>query len=147
VSYIGWLDRPEQHPHRCPLTLQDSPADGPYYSSGFEFFDAYSSPDGPRPHHALSVLYLSPQAIQEACDATGSPFVLTTVEDHADLMARHEALIAERDDLSAQLEEARAEIAEFELLHDPEVFADSIVVRLDERYAKKAGPKPTRPAA
>lgn len=143
---IGWVERPFEPPYRCALTLRDEPAEGPYYSSGYYYFQASPGQDGPRPGH-FEQLYLAPQAIREICGAEGSPLVVYTRDEAADLNATLEARNDECADLSAQLEEAHARIAELEQHLNPDSMADALIVRLDERYAKRAGRKPSHPDA
>jgi hypothetical protein len=136
-----WTERPDRPPYRCPLTLQDQPADGPFYNTSLQFFGVHDVGDGPRPGN-LETVFLSPQAIREACGAVGSPLVAFSRDEIADRNAHIEHLEDECADLSAQLEEAQARVAELENNLKPEEFAKAAVVYLDERYAKKAGPKP-----
>ena len=135
---IGWIERPFDPPHRCALTLRDAPADGPYYSTGFSYFHALPGPDGPRPG-GFEQLYLAPQAIQEACSAPGSPLVALTKDENADVLDMLGRYEEENADLSAQLEEAHARIAELEQHLSADVVAQKVVSLLDARE-KKAKP-------
>ena len=137
---IGWIERPFDPPHRCALTLRDAPADGPYYSTGFSYFHAMPSPDGPRPG-GFEQLYLAPQAVVEMCRAQGSPLRVYTADDDADNLAQLDALESENAELSAQLEEARARIAELEQHVNADIVAQKVVSLLDarERKAKPSG--------
>ncbi len=132
-----WTEQPDRPPYRCPLTLQDSPADGPFYNTSLTYF----ADVGDRPGN-LETLFISPQAIREMCGAEGSPLVAFSRDEVADRNAHIEHLEDECADLSAQLEESQARIAELEQHLNPEQLAEALVVRLDERYAKRPGPKP-----
>jgi hypothetical protein len=136
-----WTERPDRPPFRCPLTLQDAVEDGPFYNTGLQYFGVWGSPDGDRPGN-LETLYLSPQAIRELCAADGSPLRVYTADEDADHNAELGALEDENAELAARLEEAQARVAELEQHLNPEDFAKAAVVYLDERYARKAGPKP-----
>lgn len=139
---IGWIDKPPHHPHRCALTLQSTAPDGPYYATGLSFFSAHSGPHGPVPGRAPEQLYLSPQAFREALGADGSPLVAIPTDDLIAERLESQRVLLERDDLALQLEEATARIAELEANLDPDRVADAVVTRLDERYARRTGPKP-----
>lgn len=141
-----WTERPDRPPFRCVLTLQDDPSAGPYYNTGLVYFGAHSSPNGIRPG-GQETLYLSPQAIREMCGADGSPLRAYTADEDADRNAQLEAFETENAELNARLEEANARIAELEQHLSPDAMAEALVVRLDERYAKKAGRKPAGEAA
>ena len=144
---IGWIDKPPHAPFRCALTLQDALDDGPYYSTGLTIFSAHTGPHGAIPSRAPEQLYLSPQAFREAIGADGSPLVVLAREDY-DADAEDFARLAEENaDLAAQLAEARVRIAELEQHLSPDNLAEALVVRLDERYARKSGRKPGGSAA
>lgn len=145
---IGWVDTPPFFPFRCPLTLRDKPEDGPYYSTGMRYFASQATDAGEQPTGLPSALFLSPQAIREACAAEGSPLV---VHDRAEHQARLDYIA----DLERDLEETRAALEEAQDENsrltaapavDVQALADALVVPLNTHFAKKAG-RPRKDAA
>jgi hypothetical protein len=143
---IGWIDKPLHPPFRCALTLASTAAQGPYYATGFSYFRAVASEQGPRPGHTLEQLYLSAGAFAEALGAPSSPLVVTVRADYERDAFAAAALLAERNDLITERDALRARVAELEGLADPDSLADAVAARLEDRFARKPGPKPKVPA-
>lgn len=144
---IGWTDRVHGYPFRCPLTLRDAQADGPYYSTGLAYYEVQQTPQGPRPG-PLTELVVAPQAIREACAADGSPLV---VHDRAEHQARLDYIAdLERDleETRAALEEARDENSRLKAAPavDVEALANALVVPLSSKFQRKSG-RPPKAAA
>lgn len=89
-------------------------------------------PDGrPRPIvHAASQL-------KRVLDLPGSPFKALTQAEYAELQAKADAL----EDAREEIERMREEIAHLKNLANA-IDIQPLIARLDERYAKKSGPKP-----
>jgi len=135
---VPWVPAPDKLPYRCFVSGQDAEDDGPYYSpSGRYYAEAGVGDD------RELVMYLSPQAIREACEEPGSPFVLKTTEEDreaSEAMAQAELRI---EKLEADLADAEAELAtqRERPIVDVEVLAESLGVRLGDTFARKTGPK------
>ncbi len=128
-----WVPVPPQFPHRCHRTGQSEEADGPFFCEGWWFAELVEPGHIDDREHQL---IHSAQWIREMCEAPGSPFVLLTKEKSEELAVR----LAQAQDRILALE---ADIAgRPEEIHLAQIDFDA----LDERYAKKTGPKPKAPA-
>lgn len=141
-----WISHPERYPYRCLWSHQESPDDGPYLDTGVIYFAARDIDGRVEPDRRESVLVISPQALIEAGNLPGSPIVVmprwTLDAWESDLgEARLECERLEQDlaDTQAALITAEQKLAE---ANDPEKIVSLLERRLDDRYARKPGPKP-----
>jgi hypothetical protein len=136
---MPWVPAPSQMPHRCFVTGQDAEDDGPYYSPSGRYYSEVGGDD------RELVLYLSPQALREACEEPGSPFRLKTAEEEADAVERLAAAELRIEQLEADLADREAEVA---TLNDrPLIDTPALVASLEAHFAKKSGRKPGTQAA
>lgn len=141
-----WVARPAKPPYRCHRTLADSEADGPYFESAFAFFEGVLDPNrvevlpAPGPPRTL---YISARHLREICSAPGSPFVLLDKDEHARQVAESEALRAERDDLAQQVDELEADVRRLREQNPTSLaaIAEALRAEMDERYARRPGPR------
>lgn len=106
-----WYTTPEKAPHVCALTRNGDKDSGPYFETRLEYLAPFFDLGQIRANPALNTLYLSAQAIREACDTPGSPFRVVThssLEYEASILR---SAIDECDNLSKQLAQAKADIA------------------------------------
>lgn len=141
-----WISHPERYPHRCPWTHQDAPGDGPYLDTGMIYFAARDIDNRVEPDRRESALVISPQALIEAGDLPGSPIVVMSRaaweainHDYSMNESMVEQLKLDRDRLENELDDAYARL---NAMTDPDTLAETLVAKLDERYARKAGRKP-----
>lgn len=141
-----WVIRPTKPPFRCHRTHVDSEADGPYFESAFTFFEGVMdhvrgevvpAPGPPR------TLYISAIHLRGICSAPESPFVLL---DKAEAVARdeeHRRLVNERDDLAQRVDELESEVRRLREQNPTSVaaIAEAVAAEMDERYARKSGPR------
>lgn len=123
-----WIDRPRVYPHKCALSAKGDAESGPYYEFEREYFE-YPSDDA-----TPCRFYLRLKVMLEALRREDSPVKIMTEEDF-------EAIVAERDDLAAQLEEREAELnlANVALEHERDVFARARVKNAPTRRAPRKG--------
>ena len=141
-----WVSHPERYPHRCPWSHQDAPADGPYLDTGLVYFAAREIDNHIEPDRRESALVISVQALREASQLPGSPIVVTPRDmwddvesENVRLREANEGLKLDCERLEEALDEAYANL---NAMTDPEAIAAALVGKLDERYARKPGPKP-----
>jgi hypothetical protein len=138
----SWCERPERPPYQCALTRQDAPSAGPYFETGFDFLTPVRDADGGiRVAPTVNRLYLSEQAIREACDALGSPLKAIPREEWR-------AMIDEKDEMRFRIEQLEADLAEREaeiatLNERPLIDTPALVASLEQHFAKKSGRKPS----
>lgn len=141
-----WVARPAKPPFRCHRTHADSEADGPYFESAFAFFEGVLDPNrgevvpAPGPPRTL---YISARHLRDICSAPGSPFVLLDRADWERRNQEHAKLIADYDDLAAQVDDLEAEVRRLREQNPTSVsaIAEAVAAELDERYARKSGPR------
>ncbi len=141
----SWQPAPARPPYVCALTRSGEPAVGPFFQTRLEYLQPILGDGEIRVNPQILTLYLSAQAIREACAAQNSPIAAVEPDQLIKDAAYANVLEAQRDDLQLQLDEARAEIA---VLRKHPVTADVIDFEtLDQRYARKSGRKPAGTAA
>jgi hypothetical protein len=136
----AWVHEPRKAPYRCRRTGHDSASAGPYFEESL----GYS--EGPGDDRELT-LYHSAEWIKSMCDSPGSPLHVTTAAEHEATQQHIEHLKGELEAANNRVDELEAEV---DLLServgnpiDEEALITNLVVRLDERFAKKAGRKPS----
>lgn len=145
MSADSWQPAPHKPPHVCALTRSGEPSVGPFFETRLEYLQPILGDGEIRVNPQILTLYLSAQAIREACAAPNSPIAAVDPEQLVKDAAYAHVLGAQRDDLQDQLDEARAEI---EVLRKHPVTAEVIDFEtLDARYARKSGRKPAGTAA
>jgi len=146
VSVDTWQPAPLKPPFECALTRNGEPSVGPFYETRLRYLSPKTGEAGEmRVNPQIRTLYLSAQAIREACAVPGSPIVATTAEQLEKDAAYAAVLAAQRDDLQDQLDQSRAEIEV--LRKHPVADVADLTEILDARYARKAGRKPAGAAA
>ena len=105
-----WCATPDKAPHVCALTRNGEEANGPYFETRLDYLEPFMDEGQIRANPTLNTLYLSAQAIREACDIEGSPFVVLRKEVYALALELADEATAERDKLKEQLAEAYADI-------------------------------------
>lgn len=136
-----WVDAPRKMPFRCRRTGLDGAADGPFFEESLAYAEAGVGDD------RELTLYHSPAWILSMCSQPGSPLVALTAEQYMDLQAELADAQAERAEKTLRVEELEAELETLRgtgALLD-KALGEGLLVRLDERYAKKTGPKPAPP--
>lgn len=141
-----WVARPAKPPFRCHRTHADREADGPYFESAFAFFEGILDPNrgevipAPGPPRTL---YISARHLRDICSAPGSPFVLLDRAEAAGRDEEHLRLMNERDDLAQQVDELEAEVRRLREQNPTSLaaIADALRAEMDERYARKPGPR------
>jgi len=127
-----WVDEPRKMPHRCRRSGRSSAADGPYFEDSLPYCEA------PGDDRELTH-YISPGWLRTIAEAPGSPIVVLTTDEHAELTTRlaraAEQITFLTEQLAAAQEPPPSPI-------DEHALADALVVRLDGRYARKTGPRP-----
>ena len=130
----------EKAPVPCRATGRDD-SGGPFVVEDIRMFRAEMTAEGVQLGSTYAMpLVASASYVRRMCDAPGSPFVLLTRDQFAEMNAlagEHGALTARVAELEAELESARA----LESTVD-KVLSNGLLERLDERFAKKTGPKP-----
>lgn len=141
-----WVSHPERYPHRCPWAHQGAPDDGPYLDTGLIYFAAREIENRIEPDRRESALVISPQALIESGDLPGSPIVVLHRKGWEDDNAERWRLYEEVEGLKLECERLEEELADthaqLEVAGDPEALVSALEARLDERYARKTGPKP-----
>jgi hypothetical protein len=132
-----WLNVPERAPFKCVFTQQDSAAAGPYFEARLTYFPAEVDEDSIRPGRHPNQLYLSGQAIKEACELPGSPLVCLSKEQYAELENR---LLEANEQITALLDDAVEREALSKAL-DPAEIAKAVAENLTDTFARKTGPK------
>lgn len=132
-----WVAEPRKAPHQCRRSGRASVADGPYFEDSLPYCEA------PGDDRELTN-YISLGWLRAITEAPGSPVVLMEREVEQELQRKLADLTAERDDLARQLAEATAPAPS---PIDEEALASALIIRLDDRYARRAGRKPSPKAA
>jgi hypothetical protein len=133
-----WTFEPRKMPHRCRRSGRHAPVDGPY----FEDSVPYSESGG---DDRTLTQYISVGWLKAIAAAPGSPVVVLTHDEHAELEARADSAEAERDEALLALEELRAQEPQTIVSPiDVQALADNLVVRLP--VFSGTGPKPKRAA-
>jgi hypothetical protein len=135
-----WVFEPRKMPHRCRRSGRHAPVDGPYFEDSVH----YSEPGG---DDRTLTQYLSVGWLKAIAAAPGSPIVVLTHDEHAELEARADSAEAERDEALLQLEELKAQEPQTVVSPiDVQALADNLVVPLADYFQKKTGPKPKQAA-
>lgn len=130
-------------PRICFLQRSADPSIGPFFEFNRPVGEAF---EGGRLTGRVETIYLSKRALQEIMRAAGSPFT-DPEQEVARLRAQlteegimRRILLEERDALERRLEEEspNGHVDPDELV---ERIVGGLVEKLDERYAKKTGPK------
>jgi hypothetical protein len=135
-----WTFEPRKMPHRCRRSGRHAPVDGPY----FEDSVPYSESGG---DDRTLTQYISVGWLKAIAAAPGSPVVVLTHDEHAELEARADSAEAERDEALIALEELRAQEPQTIVSPiDVQALADNLVVPLEGYFQRRTGPKPKRAA-
>ncbi len=140
---MGWEPQPLAPPHVCALTNSSEPSVGPFYESNLAFMSPFRGEDGEiRVKPQMQTLYLSAQAIREMCAEPGSPLIALERETMDDLHATLAVGNQRANDLEDRVQELQSEIEVLTRHLSPIPDPNDLIPLLDERYARKTGPKP-----
>ena len=127
-----WVSVPRKAPRKCRRSGRDTEAEGPYFEDALPYCEAAGD-------DRELTQYISVGWLKAIADAPGSPIVVLDYTEH-------QALLAQIDELTNQVEALDRQIAEpRETVVSPvdvDALAGALVVKLDTRFAKRPGPKP-----